>query len=115
MNSSSSPVAWGADASPGCCGASSYASSVCSRWRHSLQYTLPGALATDLEQPSCRHRLPAPCALQCGVPPVAAALGQPRCWHRLPPPCAVQCAVSPRADLEQSTVWHRLPPPCETQ
>jgi hypothetical protein len=42
---------------PGCCGASSYASSGCSRWRHSLQYTLPGARATGLEQPSC-WRLP---------------------------------------------------------
>jgi hypothetical protein len=37
----------------------------CSRWRHTaylyVQYTLPGALATDWEQPSCWHRLPPPC------------------------------------------------------
>jgi hypothetical protein len=52
------------------CGASSYASSDCSRWRHSVQITLPGARATGLVQPSCWQRLPPPCAMQCGLPPV---------------------------------------------
>ena len=55
---------------------------------------------------TCRH------ALQRGVPPLAAALGQPSCWHRLPPPCAMQCCVSPRAALVQPSSWHRLTPPC---
>jgi hypothetical protein len=32
------------------------------------------------------HRLPPPCATQCSVPPVTAALTQPSCWQRLPPP-----------------------------
>jgi hypothetical protein len=77
-NSLIPPVAWGAWASPRCYGASSG----CSRWRHSVQYTLAGARATALEQPSCWQRLPPPCAWQCCVPPVAAALGQPACWHR---------------------------------
>jgi hypothetical protein len=89
-SSSIPPVAWGAWASPRYCGASSYASSGCSRWRHSLQYTLPGPRATALEQPSCLQRLPPPCAWQCGVPPDCAALGHPSFWHRLPPPCALQ-------------------------
>ena len=44
------PVAWDAWALPRYCGASSYASS---RWRQSVQYTLPGARATGLVQPSC--------------------------------------------------------------
>jgi hypothetical protein len=38
--------------SPSCCSAPSYASSGCSRWRKSLQYTLPGARAIALVQPS---------------------------------------------------------------
>jgi hypothetical protein len=63
-------------------------------WRHSVQYTLPAALATALEQPSCWHRLPPPCALQKPVSPLAN-LVQPSCWQRLPPPCVMQCSVSP--------------------
>jgi hypothetical protein len=65
----------------------------CVRRRHSVQSVLPGARATDLVQPSWWHRLPPPCAMQLGVPPVAAALGQPSCWQRLPSPCAMQCPV----------------------
>jgi hypothetical protein len=49
-----------------------------------------GARATVLVQPCCWQRLPPPCAIQCGVPPVAAALGHPAFWQRLPPPCAAQ-------------------------
>jgi hypothetical protein len=58
------PVARGAWAAPRYCYASSCASSGCSRWRHSVQFSLPGARATGLEQPSCWHRLPPPCAWQ---------------------------------------------------
>jgi hypothetical protein len=104
----------GGSGAEGCC-ASAPSGCGCVPRRQSVQSVLPGALATDLEQPSCWHRLPPPCAQQWGVPPVAAALGQPKCWHRLPPPCALQCPVSPIADLMQSAVWHRLPPPCALQ
>jgi hypothetical protein len=90
---------------------SSYASSGSSRWRHSLQDTLPGARATALEQPSCWHRLPPPCAWQCCVPPLSARLVQPTCWHRLPPPCGKQyCVPTEAAGLGQPKCWHRLPP-----
>jgi hypothetical protein len=87
----------------------------CVRRRHSVQSVLPGARATDFEQPFCWQRLPPPCGIQCCVPTEAAALGQPTCWQRLPPPCGTQCCVSPRADLRQPSSWHRLPPPCVTQ
>ena len=48
---------WDAGASLAGCYAFTYASSGCARCRHSLQYTLPGAFATDLEQPSYWQRL----------------------------------------------------------
>ena len=41
----------------------------------SLQYTL--RTTVRLKQSTCRHRLPPPCAMQCCVPPVAAAVVQP--------------------------------------
>jgi hypothetical protein len=108
---------------------------------HAEQYLLPARRATDLVQPSCWQRLPPPCAMQWGVPPLSAPLvqpsswhrlpppwamqrsvppatadlKQPSCWHRLPPPCTTQYCVSPRADLEQPSCWHRLPPPCAMQ
>jgi hypothetical protein len=65
-------VAWDAGASLGGCYAFTYASSGCARWRHSLQYTLPGAFATAL--PAYWQRLPPPCAWQCCVPPVLSCL-----------------------------------------
>jgi hypothetical protein len=74
--------------------------------------TLPGARATDLEQPSCWHRLPPPCAMQWSVSSWTAALEQPACWQRLPPPCALQWSEPSKADLVQPSSWHRLPPPC---
>jgi hypothetical protein len=83
---------------------------------HAEQYLLPARRATDLVQPSCWQRLPPPCAMQWGVPPLSAPLVQPSSWHRLPPPCAMQCGVPPAtADLKQSSCWQRFPPPCETQ
>jgi hypothetical protein len=51
------------------------------------------ALATDLEQPSYWHRLPPPCAWQCCVPPLAAALGQPA-LVLAPPAAAMRHAVA---------------------
>ena len=41
----------------------------------SLQYTL--RTTARLKQSACRHRLPPPCAMQCCVPPEAAAVVQP--------------------------------------
>jgi hypothetical protein len=60
------------------CGASAPSGCGWASCRHSVQYTLPGAWSTGLEQSSCWQRVTPPCATQ-SMPPITAALEQPSC------------------------------------
>jgi hypothetical protein len=92
-----------------CLGASLFLAPSAPTMRLAVRCAWSSGLGAALLLGIVRHRH-APCSEGCHR--LAAALVQPSCWHRLPPPCALQCRVpSAIASLIQPSSSHyaRLP------